>query len=179
MRSNTTATKPDSLIESVATTAARAQAPLVSIIVSTFRHAGSLADTVEAVLAQDLEDELQLVICDDASPDSTPEIMQASLAKTNRTSYAGPRTLTYVRLSRNQGPATGRNVAIDMAMGRFLAFTDSDCIPAPNWLRAALASATAKVGIVQGRTHAEMKPTPLFEHHIDISHLDGTFATAN
>jgi glycosyltransferase involved in cell wall biosynthesis len=169
----------NALIEGLATTARHAESPLVSVIVSTYRHANWLADTVDALLAQDLEAELQVIVCDDASPDATPAVMQASLVKAERTTYAGPRSLTYVRLKRNRGPAVGRNVGLDLAAGSFLAFTDSDCIPAPGWLRSALAAIESDVGVVQGRTRAETGPAPLFEHHIDISRLDGTFATAN
>lgn len=33
------------------------------------------------------------------------------------------------------GPATARNHAADVARGKFLAFTDDDCAPAPDWLQ--------------------------------------------
>jgi len=170
---------PDTLIETVTTAGPGAETPLVSVIVSTYRHASWLADTVNALLGQDLQAALQVIVCDDASPDETPSVMQASLAKAESTTYAGPRSLTYVRLKRNGGPAVGRNVGLDLATGSFLAFTDSDCIPAPGWLRSALAVVEDGVGVVQGRTRAERGPAPLFEHHIDVSRLDGMFATAN
>ncbi len=37
---------------------------------------------------------------------------------------------------KNAGPAAARNAGAKHAKGRFLAFTDDDCIPAPDWLRA-------------------------------------------
>lgn len=169
----------EALIESMTTTASGAEPPLVSVIVSTYRHANWLGDTVDALLAQDLEATLQVIVCDDASPDATPVVMQTCLAKVERTTYAGPRSLSYVRLKRNGGPAIGRNVGLDLATGGFVAFTDSDCIPAPGWLRSALIVVEGNVGVVQGRTRAEGGPAPLFEHHIDVSRLDGMFATAN
>lgn len=172
-------TNANALIQTQVTTARRAESPLVSVIVSTYRHANWLADTVEALLAQDLDAEVEVIVCDDASPDATPAVMQATMQTAERTTYPGPRSLTYIRLRRNSGPAVGRNVGLDLAVGSFLAFTDSDCIPAPGWLRAALAALDTNVGVVQGRTRAEVGPAPLFEHHINISRLDGTFATAN
>ncbi len=170
---------PDTCIESLSTAGRSTEPPLVSVVVSTYRHASWLGDTVEALLAQDLEAALQVIVCDDASPDATPAVMRASLTKVDNATYAGPRSLTYVRLRRNGGPAIGRNVGLDLAGGSFVAFTDSDCIPSPGWLRFALAAVQTGVGVVQGRTRAEGGPARLFEHHIDVSHLDGMFATAN
>ncbi len=169
----------DSRIESLTTAGRGADLPLVSVIVSTYRHATWLSDVVEALLAQDLEAAMQVIVCDDASPDATPAVMRESLARLGSNTYSGPRSLTYVRLKHNGGPAIGRNVGLDLATGSFLAFTDSDCIPTPGWLRSALAAVETGVGVVQGRTRAAGGPTPLFEHHIDVSHLDGMFATAN
>ena len=34
----------------------------------------------------------------------------------------------------NSGPAAARNTGAAQAKGKFLAFTDDDCTPAPDWL---------------------------------------------
>ena len=160
-------------------TAGQMLAPKVSVIMSTYGHALWLGDAVRAVLDQDLTDELQLVVCDDASPDSSTEVIEILLGELETTSYAGRRSLTYVRTSRNRGPAVGRNVGLDQAAGEYIAFTDDDCLPSRGWLREAVAAFAPGVGVVQGRTRATETRVRLFEHHIDISSLDGTFATAN
>ncbi|HEV2954213.1 MAG TPA: glycosyltransferase, partial [Candidatus Dormibacteraeota bacterium] len=60
------------------------------------------------------------------------------------------------------------------------AFTDSDCIPDPQWLVSLLAAfEDPKVGVVQGRTIGTETRIPLFEHHVESLALDGRYATAN
>jgi len=168
----------DALIAEVRT-AGRARSPRVSVIVPTYGHERWLGATARAVLDQDLPGEIQLIVCDDASPDATAAVMESVLAETESSVRAGPRSVTYLRLSRNSGPATARNAGLDHATGEFIAFTDSDCTPSRGWLRTALDAFAAGTGIVQGRTYASETRVPLFEHHIDIGSLDGTFATAN
>lgn len=147
--------------------------PLVSVIVSTRNHGRYLAQMVEAVLGQDLADEFELVICDNASTDDTESVIRELAGRAER-------PLTYIRLRADFGPALGRNIALARARGRFLAFTDSDCVPRKDWLREALAAFTGEgIGVVQGRTVPLEKRTPMFAHFISIDHLDGTFATAN
>lgn len=168
----------DALVADVRT-AGRARSPLVSVIVPTYRHERWLGETARAVLAQDMPGEVQLIVCDDASPDGTGAVMESVLTDAESSVYPGARSVTYLRLSQNCGPATARNAAVDRAMGEFIAFTDSDCTPSRDWLRKALEAFIPGVGIVQGRTRASETRVPLFEHHIDIGSLDGTFATAN
>lgn len=42
--------------------------------------------------------------------------------------------ITYIPLPFNQGPATARNIGVDFSEGKYIVFTDDDCIPPPNWL---------------------------------------------
>ncbi|HEX2680134.1 MAG TPA: glycosyltransferase [Candidatus Dormibacteraeota bacterium] len=151
----------------------RSLSPLVSVVVTTKDHAGHLPDALVAIEAQDLQGELEIIVCDNASADATESIMRARVESARR-------PLTYVRLMRDVGPARSRNVGIAMARGTFVAFTDADCVPTPDWLRVGLtAFADPAVGVVQGRTVPTDSRVPLFEHHIAIERFDGTFATAN
>ena len=147
--------------------------PLVSVVVSTRNHARTVQKTIDGVMRQDLDAPIELIIIDDASTDSTPELLRANVAR-------APRALVYGRLARQQGPAGGRNAGVELARGRYIAFTDSDCTPEPQWLREALAGFTeAGVGIVQGHTEAASERPPFFAHYIVTDHLDGSFSTSN
>jgi glycosyltransferase involved in cell wall biosynthesis len=147
--------------------------PLVSVVVSTRNHASMLGPTVDAVMRQDLDAELEMIVVDNASTDETPGVMRAAVDR-------AARQLTYARLPVDRGAAGGRNFAIGLARGEFIAFTDSDCTPQPGWLRAALAAFTGpEIGIVQGRTVAASKSAPLFSHFIETLTLDGSFSTSN
>ncbi len=48
--------------------------PLISVILATYNGARYLREAIDSVLAQDFID-LELIIIDDASTDSTPEIL--------------------------------------------------------------------------------------------------------
>jgi GT2 family glycosyltransferase len=53
----------------------------------------------------------------------------------------------------NAGPAKARNTGAAQAQGKFLAFTDDDCMPAPDWLtNLAARFATADDSMIGGRT---------------------------
>lgn len=47
-----------------------------------------------------------------------------------------------LRHERNRGLAAARNTGVRAATGHFVAFTDDDCVPPPNWLSALLAAAS-------------------------------------
>lgn len=150
-----------------------ATSPLVSVVISTKDRASMVIDAAQAVLDQDLDAEFELIVCDNASGDGTD-------AELRRIVSEAKRSMTYIRMARDAGAAGGRNAGLSLATGRYIAFTDSDCIPSRAWLRSALAAfASADIGVVQGRTVATESPAPLFEHHAEVTSLSGTFATAN
>lgn len=102
--------------------------PEVSVIIPGFGRAGALAECLRALAAQTLPRErFEVIVCDDGS--EVP--LATALAPTLGT--LGNLRLTFVRQG-NSGPAAARNRAADAAQGRYLAFTDDDCRPAPDWL---------------------------------------------
>lgn len=121
---HTTDDRDDSVHEPGATT-------MVSVVVAAHGRTESLTRCMDALCAQSLpRDRFEVIVCDDGSP----EPLEPALAP-----FAGRIALTVVR-QQQAGPASARNEGARRATGRYLAFTDDDCVPAPDWLEQLVAS---------------------------------------
>jgi teichuronic acid biosynthesis glycosyltransferase TuaG len=90
---------------------------LVSIIMPAYNSEKYIASSIESVLRQSWQD-WKLLIVDDGSHDTTLEIIRK---------YAGgDDRITVFSTEGNLGAAKARNLAIQYATGRFIAFLDSD-----------------------------------------------------
>lgn len=98
-------------------------APLVTVITVTYNSAKYVASAVESILCQSYEN-LELVICDDCSADTTWEIVQ---------SYQDPRIRAF-RNPRNIGEYANRNQALGLAKGKYVIYIDGDDIIYPHGL---------------------------------------------
>ena len=124
---------------------APATLPLVSVIVPSRNRRELLRATLESLLAQDYPAErTELIVVDNRSRDGTAEMVAELAARAGRE--------IRFALGPDRGPAPSRNLGARLALGEILAFTDSDCIPAPGWLAAAVAAFQAgeRVGLVCG-----------------------------
>jgi glycosyltransferase involved in cell wall biosynthesis len=105
-------------------------APLVSVVIPTYRHADFVLDAVCSALTQTYEP-LEVIVVDDGSPDDTAARL-APLAESGR--------IRYVRQP-NAGVAAARNRGAALARGEYLAFFDDDDLLYPDalaWRVAAL-----------------------------------------
>ncbi|MCX7623352.1 MAG: mycofactocin biosynthesis glycosyltransferase MftF [Thermomicrobium sp.] len=101
--------------------------PSVSVIVPVRNRPGPLAACLEAVSRLDYPRErLEVIVVDDASTDETPSRAEA---------WRDRLPLRVLRMARRIGAAECRNRGALVAQGEILAFTDSDCLPHPRWLR--------------------------------------------
>ncbi len=131
----------------------------ISIIIPAYNAASTLSACLTACLAQDYPD-TEVLLVDDGSTDATPEIVQAF-----------PKVI-YLRQA-NAGPAAARNCGAAHATGDILVFTDSDCVPEPNWIRALVAEFgdnTAGVGGTYGIANPEFRLARLVHEEIQIRH---------
>src|SRR3954447_20503767 len=108
------------------------RAPLVSVITPAYRAARFIEQTIASVRAQTFQD-WEMLVVDDASTDGTAELV-ARLAE------ADPRVHLY-RKPVQSGASASRNLAIEAARGRWLAFLDSDDMWLPDKLERQLAFA--------------------------------------
>lgn len=111
--------------------------PAVSFITPSFNGARLLPATIEAVLAQTIED-WEMVVLDDGSTDDTA----AALAP-----FRDPR-IRYVRQPENEGVVRARNRAVALARGRHIAALDHDDLCHPERLERQLAVLEANPDVV-------------------------------
>lgn len=115
----------------------------------------------------------EVVLVDNGSTDGTLEVLR-------RFAATAPVPVTVVEHpTGNLGRV--RNAAVAAARAPVVAFTDSDCLPRPGWLRAGLAALDADpaVGVVQGRTVAEEPPPSPWAVTQQIEHLTWLFEACN
>jgi teichuronic acid biosynthesis glycosyltransferase TuaG len=101
----------------------------VSIITPVYNAARWLPETMASVRAQTFTDWEHLLV-DDGSTDESMAVVE-KIAR-------GDSRIRLLRTPRNMGPSAARNVGIDAARGRFVAFIDSDDIWLPRKLEQSL-----------------------------------------
>lgn len=90
--------------------------PLVSVIIASYNSSRTLAQTLESVLWQTL-DQWECILVDDGSTDGSDKIFEA---------YAEKDTRFILIRQRNMGPSVARNNGFMAARGRFVQFLDAD-----------------------------------------------------
>ena len=102
--------------------------PSVSVIVPVFNNAAPLRTCLAALEAQTLpRDRYEIIVVDNGSTDGTAADLD---------DRAGRRLVH----ERTPGSYAARNRGVAAARGQVFAFTDSDCVPAPDWLERGLAA---------------------------------------
>jgi glycosyltransferase involved in cell wall biosynthesis len=100
----------------------------VTVIIPTYNRKNLLRETIVSLFNQSYpRDKYEIIIVDDGSTDGT-EHMIGELRKD------APCRLKYFKKN-NAGPAAARNLGIKNAEGEIIAFTDSDCMTHPDWLK--------------------------------------------
>jgi glycosyltransferase involved in cell wall biosynthesis len=99
--------------------------PTVSVVMSVFNGQAFLVEAIESILGQTFRN-LEFVIVDDGSTDSTPKILNTFAKQDER-----------IRILRhaNKGRAESLNVGIGLAKGKYIARMDADDVALPNRLQ--------------------------------------------
>ncbi len=99
-------------------TSASAAAPDISVVVIVYNDAARLPTAVDSVLKQTLRN-LEIIIVDDCSTDSTAQVAARLAAQHAK--------VRYLRLEQNSGGCSApRNAGIEAARGTYVMFLDSD-----------------------------------------------------
>lgn len=104
--------------------------PLISVIIPTHNRATLLPRALDSVYAQQRIGEqfdLEVIVVDDASTDTTPSVVQQSYPATR-----------YIQLTQNRGVSGARNAGLTASQGAFVAFLDDDDVWLPHRLQVQL-----------------------------------------
>ncbi|MDP3093083.1 MAG: glycosyltransferase [Nitrospira sp.] len=103
------------------------KAPSFSIVIPTYSRPEQLAVCLQACARIEYpRDRVEVIVVDDGGTKPLDEIVAG---------FHGKLTLKLLQ-QENSGPASARNRGASEAAGEFLAFTDDDCAPASDWLKA-------------------------------------------
>lgn len=112
---------------------AQAEQPVLSVVIPTHNVRPWVGETIHSVLSQDV-DGMEVVVVDDHSTDGTRAALDLLAASDDRIRIIDAVT---------KGGGTARNIGIDHARGRYLAFCDGDDIVPDGAYRAMVASLEA------------------------------------
>ena len=115
--------------------------PFFSIIIPTYNRPAQLTQCLQSLAHLDYpRDRFEVIIVDDGS--ETP-------AETVVSPFSNQLSVMLI-VQTHSGPAIARNKGAAHAKGEFLAFTDDDCTPAPDWLKTLAARFTETPDIMIG-----------------------------
>ncbi len=137
----------------------------VSVVVPTFRRIDYLRRCLEALFDQQFDGDFEILIADDGNDPAVEEMVREMNAVRQISRYSLPGRVwdasecgalqgaypmilqtelvlatrapqaRYIAVNGAHGPAAARNRGWQAARGEIIAFTDDDCIPAPDWLQ--------------------------------------------
>lgn len=98
---------------------------LVSIITPTYNAEKFITETLKSVQNQTYQN-WEMILVDDASTDETVKIISAFAEKDSR--------IKLFKLEKNSGNGFARNIALEKAIGKYIAYLDADDLWFPNKL---------------------------------------------
>jgi GT2 family glycosyltransferase len=135
--------------------------PTISVIVATFNRRGSLRNLLISLTHQTLPlKEFEVIVVSDGSTDGTTKMLEEF------TNLFSPLKVLCLE---NRGPGAARNSGARVASGRYLAFTDDDCLATPTWLEEMVRflDESKAVGI-QGVTRTERAKRSPLSHQMEV-----------
>ncbi len=137
--------------------------PLVSVLMTSYNRERYIAEAIKSVLDQTYSN-FELIITDNASTDSTVEIIQQFLPNEK---------IRFYQNESNIGQFQNRNYAASLAKGKYLKYVDSDDLIYPNCLEIMVGGMEkfpeAGLGMVWGLKHDT--PPPQVHSSLDVYRL--------
>jgi glycosyltransferase involved in cell wall biosynthesis len=91
--------------------------PKVSVIIPTYNQSHCIERSLNSAQEQTFKD-IEILVCDDASTDDTKDKIRAFQKEDTR--------VKLLCLNKNQGAGAARNIGLEAATGKYIAFLDSD-----------------------------------------------------
>lgn len=140
----------------------RFMSPEISVVIPTYQQPALLLKCLDALGRQKLPStQFEIIVVDEGNTVETANAVSLFDRQMARDDKA--LTIRYVAQPQRQGMAAARNRGWQEAKGRFIAFTDEDCVPGPDWLSAALSDFQRGAQVLSGRMQVFLpnQPTPL------------------
>lgn len=96
--------------------------PCISVIIPSYNSQQTITDCLSSVLAQSYEGPYEVIVVD-SSDDGTDELIRRGFP-----------AVTLIHLDKKTFPGPARNIGVKAANSEYVAFTDTDCIVAYDWL---------------------------------------------
>ena len=110
----------------------------ISVIIPSYNCLHYIFDCLESVFAQETEYSYEVIVVDSSEEDITPLLIEKF-----------PDVIA-VHSEKRAYPGTARNIGLKHVRGEVIAFTDTDCVVAPNWLQSIMESQKTGRAVVGG-----------------------------
>jgi len=132
--------------------------PLVSVIVTTFNESKYIEKCINSLLVQSYPN-FELIMVDDYSTDNTGDIIKP---------YQDER-ISYIKTPKRCYIAKSRNIGLARAQGKYIFFTDADCVANPDWIKEGLKILRqGKFVGIQGKTYYENSTPTISDRVVQI-----------
>jgi len=96
--------------------------PLISVVIPCYNGIDTIDKTLTAITGQQTDHVFEIIVID-SSDDGTDKMIAERFPHVRLT-----------HLEKKTLPGSGRNLGVLKSKGKFVSFTDADCIPDPQWL---------------------------------------------
>jgi glycosyltransferase involved in cell wall biosynthesis len=145
--------------------------PIVTVVVPVYDSEKFVHECMQSLLAQSIRD-FEILVIEDPPYDRTKEIVDAF----------EDRRIKYFRNPRRLGRSKSRNLGVQKARGKYVFFTDDDCVVSKDWIEQGLKSFHNENCIgVEGKTYYvsdKYKPT-YSDHTVRQQYAKEQFMTCN
>jgi glycosyltransferase involved in cell wall biosynthesis len=145
----------------------------LSVVIPAFRRPELLRHAALSVFAQNFDPGRYELIVVDSSPSRENDAVIDELKALATCAFSA-----YHKTA--EGPGRSRALGAARARGKCIAYLDSDCVAAPNWLESGVTAFHDKIGLVQGKT----LPTPnvrkgILTHYVTVTEENHIYESCN